>query len=97
MSAQKLTRPALVIQSDLFSAYTRVTVLLFTSTLVDTPLLRVTIQPHTDNGLQRTSQVMIDKAMTVTREKLGLVFGSLDAENLVQVDRCLSVFLGIVK
>ena len=69
-------RPALVIQSDQFNEHATVTVLLVSGTLVDAPLLRVVIQPSEINGLQKPSQVMIDKAITVKRDKLGEAFGS---------------------
>lgn len=58
-------RPALVIQSDQFNEHATVTVLPVTSTLVAAPLLRVTVQPSLENGLQKASQMMVDKAMTV--------------------------------
>ncbi|MFN4005258.1 MAG: type II toxin-antitoxin system PemK/MazF family toxin [Hylemonella sp.] len=90
-------RPALVIQSDYFSAHGSVTVLPLTSTRVDAPLLRVTVQPDADNGLQSVSQVMVDKALTIRRERIGPTFGRLDADTLLQVERCLAVFLGIAK
>ena len=90
-------RPALVIQANLFGEHTSVTVLPITSTLVAAPLLRVTVQPSAENGLQKPSQVMVDKAMTVKREKAGPVFGRIDADALVEVERCLAVFLGIAK
>ncbi len=90
-------RPALVIQADQFSEHSTVTVLLITGTLVDAPLLRIAVQPGEQNGLQKTSQVMVDKAMTVKRSKLGAVFGRIDAGTLLQVERCLAVFLGIAK
>ncbi len=90
-------RPALVIQSDYFSAHGSVTVLPLTSTRVDAPLLRVTVQPDADNGLQAVSQVMVDKALTIRRERIGPTFGRLDADTLLQVERCLAVFLGIAK
>jgi mRNA interferase MazF len=89
-------RPALVIQADLFSAHSTVTVLPITSTLVDAPLLRIALAPSADNGLQQASQVMVDKAMTVMRDKVGQVFGRIEAPALLEVDRCLAVFLGIV-
>ena len=38
-------RPAMVIQSDQFNEHATMTVLLVSSTLVDAPLLRVTVQP----------------------------------------------------
>ena len=90
-------RPALVIQADPFSEHNSVTVLPITSTLVAAPLLRVTVQPSAENGLQKPSQVMIDKAMTVKRDKVGPAFGHIDADALIEVERCLAVFLGIAK
>lgn len=64
-------RPALVIQANPFSEHVSVTVLPVTSTLVDAPLLRITIQPNAENGLRKPSQVMVDKTMTVKRAKIG--------------------------
>jgi len=90
-------RPALVIQADQFDEHDTVTVLLVTSTLVNAPLLRITVQPDAGNGLQKPSQVMVDKAMTVKRDKLGPSFGRIDADALLEVERCLAVFLGIAK
>ena len=90
-------RPALVIQSDQFSEHTSVTVLPVTSTLVAAPLLRVTVQPTLENGLQKPSQAMVDKAMTVKRDKVGPAFGRIDADVLVEIERCLAVFLGVAK
>jgi mRNA interferase MazF len=90
-------RPALVIQANQFSEHGSATVLPITSVLVAAPLLRVTVQPSAGNGLQKPSQVMVDKAMTVKRDKLGPAFGSINADALVEVERCLAVFLGIAK
>ncbi len=90
-------RPALVIQSDPFNEHATVTVLLVSSTLVDAPLFRVTVQPDKINSLQKPSQVMVDKAMTVKRDKLGEAFGSASDEVMLEVGRCLAVFLGIAR
>lgn len=90
-------RPALIIQANQFDEHATVTVLLLSSTLVDAPLLRVSVAPDSGNGLQKPSQVMIDKAMTIRREKIGSVFGRIDPKTLVEIDRCLAVFLGIAK
>ena len=68
-----------------------------TSTLVSAPLLRITVQPGLESGLQKPSQVMVDKAMTVKRDRVGPAFGRLDANAMVEVERCLAVFLGIAK
>ena len=87
-------RPALVIQSDQFAGTATVTVLLLSSTLVDAPLIRLDVAPAPGNGLQRPSQLMVDKPMTVKREKIGDVFGRLDDSAMVAVNRALAVFLG---
>ena len=88
-------RPALVIQADAFDAHPSVTVLPVTGTLVDAPLLRVTLQPTPENRLRKPSQAMVDKAMTVRRDKLGEAFGRIEAEAMVEIERCLAIFLGI--
>jgi mRNA interferase MazF len=90
-------RPALVVQSDRFDEHATVTVLLVSSALVDAPLFRVTVQPSAENGLQKPSQIMVDKTMTVRKDKTGEAFGRIDADTMVEVDRCLAVFLGIAK
>jgi mRNA interferase MazF len=87
-------RPALVIQSDMFDEHPSVTLLPVTSELRATPLFRIPVEPGTENGLQVPSQVMVDKAQTVPRDKVGAVFGHLDAEAMLAVNRALAVFLG---
>ena len=89
-------RPALVIQSDLFSEHPSVVILPVTSELRDTPLCRVTIAPNEINGLSRPSDVMVDKVQTVGRDKIGPVFGRLSQEELLSVNRMLAVFIGVV-
>ena len=88
-------RPALVIQANQFNEHATVTVLLVTGTIVNAPLLRVTVQPDEKNGLQKASQVIIDKAMTIKRDKLGAVFGSVSDEVMLKVGRGIAVFFGI--
>lgn len=90
-------RPALVIQANPFSEHASITVLPITGTLVAAPLLRVTVQPSAGNGLQKLSQVMVDKTVTVRRDKLGPAFGRIDADVMLEIERCLAVFLGIAK
>jgi mRNA interferase MazF len=90
-------RPALVIQADAFADHATVTVLLLSSALIDAPFLRFTIVPDTTNGLRVPSQIMIDKTVTVMRNKTRESFGRLSAEALLEVERRLAVFLGIAK
>ena len=96
-------RPALIVQADAFDEHPSVTVLLLTSVIVEAPMLRVTVEPGLTrstgrpSGLERASQVMIDKAMTIRRDKLGPVIGRLDGDVMVEVERRLAIFLGIAK
>ena len=89
-------RPALVVQSDLFDEHPSVTILPITSELRDAPLFRVPIKPNEANGLQKPSEVMVDKAQSVPREKIGDTFGHVSAEDMLAVSRSLAVFLGVI-
>lgn len=88
-------RPALVIQSDLFSEHPSCVVLPVTSELRDVPLFRLSIEADDRNGLKNTSQVMIDKPVTVRREKIGNTFGELTDSQMMSVTRSIAVFLGV--
>jgi mRNA interferase MazF len=90
-------RPALVMQSGFFLPHPSLTVLPLTSHLLEAPLLRVTVEPDQLNGLRAISQVMIDKASTVPIARSQPAFGRLDDGILLQVERLLALFLGIVK
>lgn len=90
-------RPAVVIQADQFGKHPCTTVLPLTSALVAAPLLRITVEPDSANGLGKRSQVMVDKAVTIRRDKLGPPVGRISADTLLQIERCLAVFLGIAR
>ena len=87
-------RPALIIQSDLFDTHPSITILPVTSALREAPLFRIAVKPGEMNGLTKPSQVMVDKPQSVAREKVGVVFGRLDDETMLAVNRALAVFLG---
>jgi mRNA interferase MazF len=88
-------RPALIVQADRFIGHTSITVLPMTSDLHDAPELRITVQPTPRNGLRHPSQIMVDRAMTAPRGKIGRRIGRLDRDTLVAVNRSLAMFLGI--
>nr|CAD6601392.1 type II toxin-antitoxin system PemK/MazF family toxin [arsenite-oxidising bacterium NT-25]CAD6605899.1 type II toxin-antitoxin system PemK/MazF family toxin [Rhizobium sp. TCK] len=70
--------------------------LLVSATIVEAPLIRVTVHPSAANRLRKISQVMVDKAMSVKRDKLGPTFGRLEDESMLAVNRSLAVFLNIL-
>jgi mRNA interferase MazF len=89
-------RPAVIVQSDLFNeTHPSVSVLPLTSTIIDAPLLRLTIDPGRANGLRRVSQVMVDKVLTLPRDKIGDTIGRLDEDVMIRVTRALAMWLGI--
>ncbi len=89
-------RPALVIQTDVFNdIHSSITVVPLTSTIVDAPLFRITIDPSRQNGLNRVSQIMVDKVLTLPREKIGKRVGHLSKALMIRVGRALSVWLGM--
>ncbi len=87
-------RPALIIQSEQFDGTATVTVLLLSSAMVDAPLMRLTVDPTPGNGLRKVSQIMIDKAMTVRRDRLGEMIGRVEEDIMVAVNRSLALFFG---
>ena len=88
-------RPALVVQADPFDGLPSVTVLRVTSELHDWPLFRITAEANGDTGLEKRSQVMVDKAATVPRSRIGQRIGCLDTDTMQSVSTALAQFLGI--
>jgi mRNA interferase MazF len=88
-------RPALVVQADAFDGHPSVIVLPLTSEIHDAPLFRVAVSAGARTGLRKPSQVMVDKATTVPRVKLGQRIGRVDAVTLRAVNEALRGFLGL--
>jgi len=88
-------RPALVMQSDAFADLNSLTVLRLTTDVRDLPLTRITIEPGRSTGLRLPSQVMIDKAGTIPRAKIGQRIGRVDAATMRSVETALARFLGL--
>ena len=84
-----------MIQADHFINLSTLVVLPLTSTILDLPLVRVTVEPSRGTGLRRRSQVIVSRPQFLPRGKAGLVIGHLDAATLLEVTRRLAVLLGI--
>jgi mRNA interferase MazF len=84
-----------VVRADAFDALTSVTVLRLTGELHDWPLFRITVEAVRGIGLQRRSQVMIDKAAAVPRSRIGRRIGRLDGATMRAVSAALAKFLGL--
>lgn len=73
------------------------TVLPLTSTLIDAPLLRYRIAANELSGLQRDSDIMIDKLTTVRRTNVAHRVGMLSKNQMIDIERLVAVFLGLAR
>jgi mRNA interferase MazF len=88
-------RPVLVLQDDRFSLMESITVCPFTTHRTESPLFRLPIEPSDANGLRVACRLMVDKIVTVPRDKMGAHVGRLDDEDMVRVNRAVMLFLGL--
>lgn len=90
-------RPAVIVQEDRFDSTNSITLCVFTTDPTEAPLLRMLIEPTDRNGLSSASRVMIDKVTTVPKARLGKRIGKLNDEDVVRLNRALTVFLGLAR
>lgn len=88
-------RPAVVVQSDWIGGTDSVLVSLMTSIVRDAPSFRLSVDPAPETGLKVASQVMIDKITALPRTKCGPPIGRLPDPALIELNRLLSVMLGL--
>jgi len=90
-------RPAVVIQGDILNqANSRSTIVaLMTSTIVDAPLLRLTVRPASGNGLKKVSQVQTNRILTLPTEKIGQRIGQLAEMEITALNRMLAIVIGL--
>ena len=90
-------RPAVIVQEDRFEGTSSITVCAFTTDPTDAPLLRMLIEPTEHNGLKSASRLMIDKITTLPKARLGKRLGKLNDEEVIRLNRALTVFLGLAR
>lgn len=90
------TRPAVVVQSDIFNpTHASVVVCPVTSFLVDSPLFRLEMSPNKKNGLLKKSQIMVDKIITIKREKVCGKVGVISHKEQDHLDNAIKLWLNI--
>lgn len=82
-------------QSDLFAEHSSVTFLPITGELEPTPRLRVRVEPTPGNGLEKVSDVMIDKIQSLPPRRIGRVIGVMDDAIMNELTLSLALFLGM--
>lgn len=89
-------RPAVVVQSDLFSeTHASITVCPITTHLVEAPIFRLAVVPSNQNGLKKISQIMVDKISSVKREKLHQKIGVLNSSQIQKLNEALRCWLDL--
>lgn len=91
-------RPALIVQADILNQDDRLAttiVLPLTSELLNMEIIRYKVEPNNTNGLQCTSQVMVDKIMQVEKSKVQKVVGHLTKKQMDEIESRLLAILGV--
>lgn len=88
-------RPVVIVQDDSFEGVDSLIVCPFTSDTTEAPLFRLPVEPTARNGLRATCRLMVDKITAVPKSKMGQGIGSLDAADIVRLNRSMLVFLGL--
>lgn len=87
-------RPAVIVQSDLFNeTHASLTVCPVTSAIVDAPLFRVSLEPSRENGLERKSQIMVDKIQTLRRDRIRGRLGAMGPDSMERMEVALRLWL----
>ena len=89
-------RPCVIVQSNKAKTSDSITLCPMTGYIRDdVPLFRLTIAPEAGNGLQKPSQIAIDKLMTLPISRIGKRVGSLSDEQMLEITQALAIFLEI--
>jgi len=88
-------RPVVIVQDDRFDSTASVTVCPLTTDPVEAALVRITVAPTDTTGIEKPSQIMVDKITTMPRVNVRDHLGQLVDADLVRLDRALLVFLGL--
>jgi len=90
-------RPAVIIQGDSLNLANpnSTIVALITSTLQDAPLLRLTVEPSPENGLNQVSQIQTNRIVTIKTERIGATIGRLNDSQQVELNRLLALSIGL--
>lgn len=89
-------RPAVIVQSDKYNQEPpSFTVCLLTGEIAPDSAIRVTVNPSKANGLDKSSQVMIDKVMSLPADRIKNRIGSLTDRQMRLVDDAMRDWLNL--
>ena len=88
-------RPGVIVQSDLFGALDSVTICPLTTSILETPAVRLRIEPSEALSLRAPSWIAVDKTTTIRRDRIGASIGRLSPEDIQRLNGAIAVFLGL--
>lgn len=90
------TRPALIVQSDLFNPiHASIVICPITSHIVQAPLFRINIENQKEKNLIKDSQIMVDKIMAIKRDKITKKIGMLSGKEMAVVNGAIRLWLNL--
>lgn len=90
-------RPALVVQGDDHCGSPRIVFASINSPTIDSPSIRIMVEPSRENGLRSSSEVAVDILMTIPVRKIGRYVGTMERSIVDRVDRQLLTLLGFAR
>ena len=94
-SEQTGTRPALVIQNDVGNQYSATTIVAAVTTALERDYPFTVRLTSAESGLPRDSTVNLSAILTVDKDRLMKLCGSLSEEKMSQVNNALKRSLGL--
>ena len=88
-------RPAVIVQANCFNTNPPSVMLCLSTSSIGDSRLRVMLAPSRTNGLEKPSQVMIDKVMTLPLDRLANRIGSVGANDLDQISASLRAWMDL--
>ena len=89
-------RPCLVVQSDeVMELGPMISVCPLTSTLRGDDLIRIPVNPEARNGLQKASEIEIDRLQVVSRSRIARTIGQASRSTILKVDDALRRWLDL--
>lgn len=91
-------RPAVIVQSNLFNEkHSSITICPISTHVIETPLFRLLLPPHKNNGLKQVSQIMVDKITSLKRNKIHRKIGEVTSDQLKKLDEAILLWLDLNK
>lgn len=89
-------RPAVILHADEYIEFHETLLLCpLTTFLADSPNFRPTIEPSPENGLQSTSQIMVDKTTHLKKTSIRQVIGALNSDDIRRLESALINITGL--